>query len=232
MTQTQDETAPAILCFHGHGTNATIFHYQLRHIIKTLGVTFRFVFVDAPFEVSHPGHGVLPTFVDVKPFRRWNCDDIAADVFGVSVEDVKQEKLQVRDLLAENLERERQRGPGIVGVLAFSQGARVATGLCLDREMGINIKFVIMICGAFPPILLAPEPLSHPLDMVSIHIQRTTDPWKSQSTKLSETYFNSARARTIKFNGGHAVPAGIKEAETIADEVMAAWNPSSIPKAT
>lgn len=226
MTQAQNETLPAILCLHGHGTNGTIFRYQARQIIQALETTFRFVFIESPFEVQHPGPGALPAFADLKPFRRWHWDKVVADVFGVSAEDVELERRQVRDLLAENLERERERGPGIVGVMAFSQGARVATGLCLDRELGAHIKFAVMICGAPPALLLAPDLSSQPLDMVSIHVQGACDPCKAQSIKLLETYFHSARARMVKFNGGHEVPAGVKEATKIADEVMAAWDSS------
>jgi len=224
----KDEALPAILCLHSHGTNKTIFQFQIHHIIQALRLTFRFVFVEAPFEVDHAGPGVPPAFADARPFRRWNCGEIAAQLWGVSAEELEDEQRQVRALLAETLERERARGPGIVGIIAFSVSARVATGLCLDKELSVDIKFVIIICGGFPALLLTPENTSPPLDMVSIHIQGTRDPWKAQSAKLLDTYFNSARAKIIKFSSGHEVPAGIKEGAKIAEEVIAAWESFSI----
>ncbi|KAE8354410.1 hypothetical protein BDV28DRAFT_147141 [Aspergillus coremiiformis] len=42
----------------------------------------------------------------------------------------------------------------IVGVMGFSQGTRVATGVCLDGELGQTIQFAILIAGTFPVLSL------------------------------------------------------------------------------
>ncbi|KAH6674353.1 serine hydrolase FSH [Halenospora varia] len=223
MTQPLSSPLPSILCLHGHGTNSTIFRYQTRHITTALTQTFNFIFINAPFTVENAGPGALPTFADVKPFRRWNCGEIAASVFGVSDEEVEEERRKVRGLFKEAIEQNN-----VVGIMAFSHGGRVATGLLLDQELAESIKFVVMICGAFPALLLAEEaPFDLQIDTPSIHVQGTRDPWKSQSTKLLESHFKNEKAKIIKFNGGHEVPGGVKEAGSIVEEVRTVWTACS-----
>ncbi|GKT90328.1 oxidoreductase [Colletotrichum tofieldiae] len=141
---------PAILCLHGQGTNGNIFSHQSRALVKSLRDRFRFIFIDSPFASWQPGPGVIPTYVDVKPYRRWHYDRAQIDT-GVSAEAVDVERVRVRTLISHHFEAEsEENGKGIVGIMAFSHGTRVATGLCLDDELGPHIKIAILISPVFP----------------------------------------------------------------------------------
>ncbi|KAL8724354.1 MAG: hypothetical protein Q9181_006865, partial [Wetmoreana brouardii] len=116
---TVDPTAdlPCLLCLHGGGTSAYIFNIQTRRLQRALAKHFRFVFVDAPFECP-AGPGVLPFFEGLGPYRRW-IDENGSD------ED------KVRPLIRKTIAED---GGNFVGVLGFSQGARLALGLLHEKE--------------------------------------------------------------------------------------------------
>ena len=120
--------------------------------------------------------------------------------------------------------------------MAFSLGARVATGLMLDDILGVagagalkGIKFSVFICGTFPALGVGEEDgvgrggEEKKLAVASIHVQGSGDPWAAEGQKLMERYFDQAMARTVKFTGGHQVPSGIKETAEIAALVMEVW---------
>jgi len=218
---------PAILCLHGYGTNAAILRYQLRQLTQTLGNTFRFVFVEGPFHVQNPGPGVPSTFMDARPFRRWHSDKTLAAVFGVSDGTLREERLQVRQLLHDTLQRERDAGAGIIGLMAFSQGAGLAAALCLDEELGRNIQFAVIICALYPAVSLAEEDgtavASRLIKIPSIHVQGKADTWKGQGTKVLQQYFEPANVKRIELSIGHEVPSKPKDAAVIIDEVLSLW---------
>lgn len=229
---------PTILCIHGQGTNGTIFRLQARRIVQALQKSFNFVFVDAPFE-SLPGPGVVPVFSDLAPFLRWHCDGNTLDKFDITVEELDEERRAARKLLAGHVEKVNWAaattiGAGVVGIMAFSQGTRVATGLMLDADLGRNIKFAILICGTFPVLGIADQaPAKVPvgvasrevgrLTIPSIHLQGSYDPWQAEGIRLKETYYDSKLVSTVKFSGGHQVPAGVKEADQVASWVLSEW---------
>jgi pimeloyl-ACP methyl ester carboxylesterase len=250
MAQSQDEkdevSLPAILCLHAYGTNAAIFRYQLRHITQALTGIFRFIFVEAPFHVQQPGPGVPSGFMDAGPFRRWHSDNTLAGAFGVSSSNLREEKRQVRELLRDTLESERRRaaqgsGVGVVGVVAFSQGAALGAALCLHPELGADIKFVVILCALYPALSLMEDDDDAPssgvaqpskkssgpqlvIEIPSIHVQGTSDPWRGQGTKTLEQYFDGTRATRIELAGlRHEVPVKVKEVAMVADEVVAIW---------
>ena len=225
------EKRPAIICLHGHGSNGAIFQYQSRKITQVLGTRFRFLFIDSPITTPQPGVGVQPYFAEVKPYRRWHQDANTIGLFDVTPEDIDRERRLVRHNLANVIEHERQNGPGVVGVMAFSQGTRVATALCLDPELGVDIKFAIMICGICPSLPLTAEPLSRTLDILSVHVQGSTDPWSSKGTRLSKEYFNQKSSSVETFKGGHEIPAKSQDVDNIAGKVMVEYDCDSVPAA-
>ncbi|KAF7719428.1 FSH1 domain-containing protein [Penicillium ucsense] len=135
------EQKPAILCFHGHGSNGEIFKTQSQKIVRLLSPRFQFLFLDSPITTSQAGVGVQPHYAHIKPFRRWHQDENTIGLFDATMEDVQRERKVVRDHLRLVIERERRQGAGagVVGVMGFSQGTRVATALCLDPELGRDI---------------------------------------------------------------------------------------------
>ncbi|KAL8948757.1 MAG: hypothetical protein Q9222_005082 [Ikaeria aurantiellina] len=143
---------PCLLCLHGGGTSAYILSLQTRRLQRALSVHYRFVFVDAPFECD-AGPGVLPFFEGLGPYRRWiNADG--------------EDEGRVRPLLHKTMMED---GGDFVGVLGFSQGARLAVGLLHEQQQpgkgggrpkgggggfrnDFDFRFGVFICGTYPPL--------------------------------------------------------------------------------
>ncbi|TEA10221.1 Esterase mlcF [Colletotrichum sidae] len=156
---------PKVLCLHGAGSSAAIFKVQLRRFTRALGDRFDFVFADAPFECGI-GPGMHPTFATSGPFYRWQCDESgSAAHLGLTAEDVDREREAVRNHLGGILARTGGGGGApFVGVVAFSQGCGIATGLLLDQhELGRRwgccptFQFAWLICATYPALTLLPR---------------------------------------------------------------------------
>ncbi|KAH2302372.1 hypothetical protein LV164_008591 [Aspergillus fumigatus] len=221
------ETKPAIICLHGHGSNGEIFQAQSQNLTRVLSPRFRFVFLDSPITTAQTGVGVPPYYAHIKPYRRWHQDRNTIGLFDVTAEDVERERRAVRDSLKDVIERERRNGPeaGVVGVMGFSQGTRVATAVCLDSELGRDIRFAIMICGICPSLALsaAETQVSRPLDIVSVHVQGSGDPWLAKGTRLSKQYFNQRLATVVRFKGRHEIPVKTSDVQNIAEVMAEYW---------
>jgi pimeloyl-ACP methyl ester carboxylesterase len=154
---TANKHLPRILCLHGGGSSAEIFRIQSRHIRYALRHRFRFVFADAPFE-SSAGPGILPVFEEIGPYYRWYCGVSASSAFDITGSKIAAERRTVREYLEKLLSDED--GEPFVGVMGFSQGTMVATGLLLDQQQrqdreGLpHLKFAVLLCGTYPPLLL------------------------------------------------------------------------------
>ncbi|KAK2068076.1 hypothetical protein P8C59_002746 [Phyllachora maydis] len=130
---------PKLLCLHGEGSSAAILRVQLRLLLHHLAPRFDFVFVDAP----HP----CPAGVDIAdffegPYRSWMAPGDADNARTWAFLDA---------IVAE-------RGP-FVGLVAFSQGCRVATGLlqrqALREETAEGgFRAALLIGGTTPPLPL------------------------------------------------------------------------------
>jgi predicted esterase len=224
---------PAILCLHGAGTNGIIFQLQARMIIRKLSSVFRFIFVDAPFE-SIAGPGVFPTYEGIEPYLWWHCDESASLEFDISLEEVRYRRQIVQDLLVTQLERTEA-----VGIMAFSQGARVATGLCLDTVLGKQLKFAILMAATFPALQVGdsagtslPRGTSalpdssgpaKPINIPSVHIQGTKDPWRSEGSRIKAAYYEDSTAELVQFTGGHAIPTAPRDVEKAVAAILKAW---------
>lgn len=157
-----DDTLPLkVLCLHGAGSSGPIFKAQGRGIFRTLHNEITFDFVNAPFP-STPGPGMRPIYEDSGPFWRWQCDMSAVESFDITEDEVLAERDQVREMILRQL---RKMGCGVIGIMAFSQGARVATGLLLylERLRQVDklaelklpsIGFVVLNSATFPPLHL------------------------------------------------------------------------------
>ncbi|KAL2865326.1 uncharacterized protein BJX67DRAFT_383068, partial [Aspergillus lucknowensis] len=63
-------TLPRIACFHGGGSNASIYEIQCSSLARLLSDTFQFEFFEGPFTRS-AGPGIIPAFADYGPFKSW-----------------------------------------------------------------------------------------------------------------------------------------------------------------
>lgn len=125
---------PRLLCLHGGGTNARIFHMQCRVLALRLKPHFRLVFAEAPFP-STAGPDVLSVYADCGPFKRW--------VWTVEPNAVERRPAEswaaIDACLGNAMRRDDEVGAtgDWVGVLGFSQGAKTAGSLLVrQRERG------------------------------------------------------------------------------------------------
>jgi predicted esterase len=121
---------PRILCLHGGGSNSRVFRFQCRALIAQLQPKFRFCFVDAPF-LSSPGPDVVPTYQNYGPFRRWlrwhpDHPEVDHDTASRAI---------LRSITVAMQEDDRSGATGEwIGLLGFSQGAKIAASLLLFQK--------------------------------------------------------------------------------------------------
>lgn len=222
---------PAILMLHGGGSNATVFKIQSRRLIWNLEKQFRFVFVQAPIEGT-PGFGMLPVFESVKPFYRWVNRKFKA---GESdQESTPADESHAVDEIILKAMRENGGVESFVGVVGFSQGARLVAGLLLrqkiqERDEGASMwkfKFGVMIGGPFPPIAMAVsvDVADYALlkEVPSVHAWGRDDHVKPGCMELVKA-FDSDHCFQMDFAGGHHLPLKDVEAKDLCDLIMAAW---------
>ncbi|KAL8943626.1 MAG: hypothetical protein Q9211_000916 [Gyalolechia sp. 1 TL-2023] len=215
---------PCLLCLHGGGTSAHIFSIQTRRLQRALANHFRFVFVDGPFECP-AGPGVLPFFEGMGPYRRW----IDAD---------GDDRGKVRPLLRKTMAED---GGNFVGVLGFSQGARLALGLLHEKqekhpEAFEEFGFGVFVCGTYPPLGLSstlfpvtPTALFESqhweakhgriLTVPSIHVMGDKDPFLWKSRLLAQCSEPSS-ATVMEFSTGHQLPVRAADTQRLADRII------------
>ncbi|KAL2871251.1 serine hydrolase FSH [Aspergillus lucknowensis] len=162
---------PRILCLHGGGTNSTIFRAQCRVLIAQLKSHFRLVFADAPFP-SEPGPDVVSVYRDFGPFKRWLRSKPEHPLM-----DPKSAVAEIdRSLYAAMQDDNAIGGTGEwVGILGFSQGAKVAASVLFRQQVrtqlrgpssgssaakgaaGVHFRFAVLMAGQGPIVSFDPE---------------------------------------------------------------------------
>lgn len=165
---------PRILMLHGGGTNSRIFHMQCRGLELRMNRHFRLVYAEAP-HASAAGPDVLSVYADCGPFRRW--------VLTAEPNTVEAQPQGTWDgvgrAVADAMDADDARGATgeWVGVLGFSQGAKVAASILLRQQErpealssllgrlspagsggsgGCRFRFGVLLAGRGP--LLQPDP--------------------------------------------------------------------------
>ncbi|TDZ17552.1 Esterase citA [Colletotrichum orbiculare MAFF 240422] len=155
---------PRILCLHGGGVNAAVFKVQCRALISRLKNHFRLVFVDGPF-ICAPHESIISVYGDYGPFRRWLRwlpEHQAVDAETASAEIHFQLRMAMDDDDALGATGEW------VGLLGFSQGAKISASLMYTQQMlmqkygkritsaggSANWRFGVLLAGRAPVIVL------------------------------------------------------------------------------
>lgn len=159
-----------------------------------------------------------PVFEDSGPFWRWQCDQSACEAFDISAAEVAAERDQVRRLLEAILAEQHAAKkvlPPFVGVMGFSQGARLATTLLLhasnpSKEWAIkeiDLKFGIINSVTYPylPLLGGTAEVDQNVTVPTIHLHGLIDPWRPESEKTLAEFFIPERSILIEYMGGHQV---------------------------
>ncbi|KAK3661455.1 hypothetical protein LTR22_007464 [Elasticomyces elasticus] len=164
---TQTLHLPRLLAFHGGGTNPQIFKLQCRALTKALQTTFRFVYVRAPY-TSQPGPDVRTHFADKAPFLawlRWSYKDGAKMPMLDEAVDSTHRNIKA----AMDLDDARGATGDWVGLLGFSQGAKLAASLLYTQQYCLTVlgrkpsphlpefRFAVLIAGRSPLIWLDAE---------------------------------------------------------------------------
>ncbi|KAF4943203.1 hypothetical protein FGADI_13564 [Fusarium gaditjirri] len=191
---------PRLLCLHGGGTNALIFHAQCRAIRARLDKTFRFVFINAPY-FSHPGPDVESVYAEWIPFRSWKRPGY---VFGNDssqfsfTDDEEIEKID--QCLATAMKKDDEAGATgpWVGVLGFSQGANMAASLLRRQQtrkpdanlraptaavLEADLRFAVLLAGCGPLLWMRSDVTgdelerekSEPLYLPTLHVHGLRD---------------------------------------------------------
>lgn len=209
---------PAILCLHGGGTNGMIFSVQTIRLRRVLQSHFDFVFLDAPFETG-PGPDVLPVFEGCDPYLRWVIESHHVD---------KPEK--TKDLLKQRLEEQRRKdGRGFVGVLGFSQGARVAAGLLLEQQVikpavrsDEGLRFGVFLNGTCPPLTFGLSDLerTEKIEFPTLSVIGLQDPWREDGRRLYSEHCDRDHAVLLEFDVGHRLPLSEQDNAQLAAEIL------------
>lgn len=220
---------PRILCLHGGGTSRLIFTFQARKLIRALRPHFRLVFVDAPFE-SAAGPGVLPVFEGAGPYYEWLAKDHEGEE-------------RVRSLLQKKLHEDD--GAPFVGVMGFSQGTRIGSGLLHEQQqsgaVAPSLCFGVFLNGSYPPLRQPSNPSKlfpgiveftqdesarewkeqheGAIHLPSVHVHGRQD-WVLPRSRLLAKCFDSASTTTFEFDNGHFLPTRDEDNQKIADEIV------------
>ena len=202
-----------------------IFSVQTRKLQYALRQHFRFVFIDGPFQTT-AGPGVMPFFDGCDPFWRWVKTEGRRDI-------------EVRNVLQKTLKEE---GEPFVGVLGFSQGARLAAGIMLEQQEkgqveGHNFRFAVCVNATYPALILAEESssTSRPtldaeltewdeiydlrIHLPSVHVHGNQDPYVRGSRLLARC-FDPQTAKVFEFDNGHHLPTSASDTEQVAEEIL------------
>ncbi|KAL9110679.1 MAG: hypothetical protein Q9227_004856 [Pyrenula ochraceoflavens] len=153
---------PRILCLHGGGTNATIFRMQCRVLERALSQSFRFLYAEAPFP-AQPGPDVTSVYQKHGPFKAW---------LRIRPEDPEHDAFDITDQIDESInmaiaEDDMRGATGeVVGLLGFSQGAKVAASILYAQQtlrsqratpVWPDFRFAVLLAGRGPLVWLLPE---------------------------------------------------------------------------
>lgn len=233
---------PRILCLHGGGTSAEIFEIQCRVIIRRLRTVFRLVFVDAPFK-SRPHPAIVPYFGDEGDFfrwLRWNHDEPYDNYAEAKLLDCIQTAMKM------------DKGTGEwVGVMGFSQGAKMAASLIWSQEKLVGDKgpwkFGVFMAGRAPVVRLDPEgklpktrytaevdELStgfddwapnnegeHALKTPTLHVHGLQDPGLDFHRALLKDYCKPKTTRLVEWDGGHRLPIHAPDVDKVVSGILA-----------
>ncbi|KAL1846958.1 hypothetical protein VTK73DRAFT_173 [Phialemonium thermophilum] len=176
-----DAHLPRLLCLHGGGTTARIFRRQCRSLVRAFSPYFRLVFADAPYLAPDPGPdaaalaAVYPP-ARYGPFRRWlrssPSEHPICDADGNECEEgaAAIERAMLSAMAADDAAGGRGEW---VGLLGFSQGAKVAASVLFETQgrlrgtrpqvgpfAGVDWRFGVLLAGRGPLVALGQDTFS------------------------------------------------------------------------
>jgi Serine hydrolase (FSH1) len=171
---------PRILCLHGGGTNAKIFRAQCRVLERALKPAFRLCFAQAPFP-SEPGSDVVAVYKDFGMFRAW-LPWTPNDPIRESSHAVKAIEASIKHAI--EVDNAKGASGEFVGLLGFSQGAKVAASLMMEQQIRATqidhhkgnrprYRFAVLLAGRGPLVSLTCDSIRAGSGTVSAGINST-----------------------------------------------------------
>jgi len=256
---------PRILCLHGGGTNSRIFRAQCRIIRRHLENSFRLVFADAPY-LSKPGPDVTSVYADWGPFRSWmkpqpgaakypfstppeRADDV---LMPVDEHDAKEVINAIEVSLATAMKADDEAGATgeWVGLLGFSQGARLAASLLLREQYQMELagfsyrstfnatqvstfRFAVLLAGRGPLVTLNPDFQAYfgreedireaILRLPTVHVHGLQDEGLVFHRHLRDRCCVRESTITVEWDGNHRVPIKAPDVAAVVKALMSAY---------
>ncbi|KAL2261279.1 hypothetical protein VTK26DRAFT_4483 [Humicola hyalothermophila] len=237
---------PRLICLHGFGTNAAIMRIQCRALAAALSPHFRLLFPDAPFP-SPPGPGVEPVFSAWAPFRSWV--PVPAGAARARIGERGEVELPataegidaaIRAAVEEDERRNGATGE-VVGVLGFSQGARVAGSLLLreqrwrkgsvggageeeGRGRRPRYRFAVLMAGRGPFLDLVGDIERHVQDaalrLPTLHVHGLRDQWLEDHRALVKGACEKGTAAVVEWDGDHRLPSKAQDVAAVVKEIV------------
>jgi predicted esterase len=135
---------------------------------------------------------------------------------------------RTKDVLKECFDDQRLKdGRGFVGVLGFSQGARVAAGLLLQQqlrksEVGEGLCFGVFMNGTRPPLTydLSEVEQVERIALPTLTVLGKEDPWNEDGRRLFSEHCDGKQAVLLEFDVGHRLPLLEEDTAKIATEIL------------
>jgi len=203
---------------------------QTAKLRACLGKDYEFIYVDAPI-ASNAGPGMLPMFAGAGPYYSW---------FNVSEQKREEEIMHIHGLIRAAITTIEAGGEAgakareVSGIMAFSQGAIVATMLLPQQQAGTlqrlpKLKYGILICADYSNALMTcvkipsaqrgdrGSPEQARLNFPSVHLHGTIDPHERKSRKLIDNHFHRSSCKVMWFNGSHQCPNAQSDCQKASD---------------
>lgn len=177
---------------------------------------------------------MLPVFESLAPFHRWVSRRFKPTEGGDEI--VPKAETRVVDEIILRAMEENGGREKFVGVMGFSQGARLAAGLVLRQQLEIKqlgrsewgFKFGVVIGGPFPPMSLTGEEATE-LDYSVMRQVPTVHAWgRDDQVRLGAKEMADAcdgpNTFVMDFEGGHHLPLTDHEADELCDLIVDAWH--------
>ena len=243
MSDTAPLHLPRLLCLHGGGTNARIFRMQCRVLEKQLGHNFRLVYAQGPLTGVEPGPDVTSVYKDFGPFRGWLRDNRAPVVW--TSRDIAA-GIDAALALAMTADDAAGATGDWVGLLGFSQGAKVAASILYRQQRcgGSSFRFAVLFAGRGPLVWLMPEiPLppglvdaatpstlpapawlpqgsdEHILWLPTIHVHGLNDAGLDSHRDLLRDYCHPLQVTLLEWEGDHRMPIKSRDVEVIVQQI-------------
>jgi predicted esterase len=111
-----------------------------------------------------------------------------------------------------------------VGVLGFSQGAKLAAGLLMEQQVRgrKGFRFGVLLMGVSPPLAsgLSDEERATKISVPSVVVLGKEDPWRDEGRRLYDEFWEKGKANLLELEVGHRLPILETENKMIVDEIL------------